>query len=401
MSSLQPVFSFDEEVQRSGTNSMKWDGVNSMLSPEQAAADPLPMWVADMDFKSPQPVIDALVERAQHGIFGYSDIVNKRYIVAVTNWQKRRFGWDVDPDWVVQTSGVITAMKCMFQAFSAPGDSILIQPPVYAHFRDDVVLNGRFPTYAPLIRDGDDYRFDPDLFEAAIQPNTTIFILSNPHNPTGNVWSKEDLQSMGDICERHGILVISDEIHQDLIMNPDVSHTPFASLAEGFAQNSITCTSPSKTFNLPGLQAANVFIPNARLRAEFRRQYDRNVFPLGNVMGAVAAEAAYRHGEPWLEAMLSYVRGNRQHFADGVAALDCGLKVLPSDSLYLVWLDCGSLGLGASELHHHLLTKARLWFDNGEKYGVEGHGYMRANLGCPRKTVELALQRLEKTFAMD
>ncbi|WP_323770601.1 MalY/PatB family protein [Antarctobacter sp.] len=385
---------FDEVIDRRATNSMKWDGGRMLLAPQEAAADPLPMWLADMDFRAPKPVRDALVEAAQNGVFGYPAGATKSYIAAVTGWQQSRFGWEVAPNWVVQTSGIITAIKTILQAFSTPGDSILMQPPVYGHFRDDVLLNGRFPVYAPLTRTEDGYRFDETVFEAAIRPNTKIFILSNPHNPTGNVWTEADLRAMGEICARHGILVIADEIHQDLVMNAACRHIPFASLSHGFAQNSITCTAPSKTFNLPGLQSANLFIPNQRLRDTFKRQYDRNMFPLVNVMGMVAAEAAYTHCASWLDELVAYVRANHLHFATAVGDLGAGLRVLPADSLYLGWMDCRSLGLDAETLNRFMLTEARLWLDKGQKFGAEGHGYMRVNLGCPRATVDEAIKRL-------
>jgi cystathionine beta-lyase len=262
-----------------------------------------------------------------------------------------------------------------------------------------VLLNGRFPVDAPLMRTEDGYRYDEKVFEAAIRPNTKIFILSNPHNPTGNVWSEAELRSMGEICARHGVLVVADEIHQDLIVNPVLKHVPFASLGEDFARNSVTCTAPSKTFNLPGLQSANLFIPDRRLRAEFQRQYDRNMFPLVNVMGMVAAEAAYTHGEPWLEELLAYIRANHAHFSRAVNGLNGGLRVLPADALYLAWMDCRDLGMDAEALNRFMLTKARLWFDKGQKFGAEGHGYMRVNLGCPRATVDEAITRLSRAVA--
>lgn len=396
MKTVATTSCFDEQIDRRKSNSMKWDGVQTMLAPDEAAADPLPMWVADMDFRAPQPVIDSLVEAAQIGVFGYPNGARTSYVESVTGWQRKRFGWEVAPEWVVQTSGIITSIKTIVQAFSAPGDSVLIQPPVYAHFRDDVLLNGRFPVDAPLVRTDDGYRYDEKVFEAAIRPNTKIFILSHPHNPTGNVWSEAQLCSMGEICARHGVLVVADEIHQDLIMNPALRHVPFASLSEDFAQNSITCTAPSKTFNLPGLQSANLFIPNRRLREEFLRQYDRNMFPLVNVMGMVAAEAAYRHGEPWLEELLTYVRANHAHFARAVNGLNGGLRVLPADSLYLAWMDCRDLGMDAEALSSFMLKKARIWLDKGQKFGAEGHGYMRVNLGCPRATVDEAIARLTR-----
>ncbi len=378
---------------------MKWARATGLLAPDEAAADPLPMWVADTDFRAPQAVLDALHEAVDHGVFGYPGGGTDDYLDAVTGWQARRFGWDVPRDWVLPTPGVITSLKLAVQAFSAPGDSVLIQPPVYAHFHDDVLLNGRHLAFAPLERTAEGYRFDPRTFEAAIRPDTKLFILSHPHNPTGNVWSEDELATMGEICARHGVLVISDEIHQDLVINPEKRHVPFASLGEAFAQNSITCTAPSKTFNLPGLQCANVFVPDRRLREELASRYERNMVPLVNVLGMVAAEAAYAHGEPWLEELLAYLRGNHAHFAEAVNSTSSKLRVLPADSLYLAWMDCRELGMDAESLNRFMLTRARLWLDKGQKYGREGHGYMRVNLGCPRATVDEAIRRLTEAIA--
>ncbi|NEB13948.1 pyridoxal phosphate-dependent aminotransferase [Streptomyces coelicoflavus] len=385
---------FDAVVDRTKSNSMKWACAHQLLAPDEAAAEPLPMWVADTDFKAPQAVLDALHEAVDHGVFGYPGGATSAYLDAVTGWQARRFGWEVPHEWVLQTAGIITTLKTAVQAFSAPGDSILIQPPVYAHFHDDVRLNGRHLAYAPLERTEDGYRFDARTFEAAIRPDTKLFILSHPHNPTGNVWTEDELRTMGEICARNGVVVVSDEIHQDLVVNPDRTHIPFASLGPEFARNSITCTAPSKTFNLPGLQSANVFVPDPRLRAELARQYERNVFPLVNVLGMVAAEAAYAHGEPWLEEMLAYLRGNHEHFARTVNGATSKVRVLSADSLYLAWMDCRELGMDAEALDKFMLTKARLWLDKGQKFGAEGHGYMRVNLGCPRSTVDDAIGRL-------
>ncbi|MFF3417461.1 MalY/PatB family protein [Streptomyces sp. NPDC002698] len=385
---------FDVVVDRRNSNSMKWASAHEFLTPEEIAADPLPMWVADTDFKAPQAVIDALHEAVDHGVFGYPGGATDSYLDAVTGWQAKRFGWEVPREWVTQTAGIITTLKTVVQAFSAPGDSVLIQPPVYVHFHEDVLLNGRHLAFAPLQRTDDGYRFDARVFEAAIRPDTKLFILSHPHNPTGNVWTEDELRTMGEICARHDVLVISDEVHQDLVLDPDRRHVPFASLGQEFARNSITCTSPSKTFNLPGLQSANVFVPDPRLRAELERQYDRNVFPLVNVLGMVAAEAAYAHGEPWLEELLTYLRGNHAHFARAVNSATSKVRVLPADSLYLAWMDCRGLGMDAESLDRFMLTRARLWLDKGQKFGAEGHGYMRVNLGCPRSTVDEAVDRL-------
>ncbi|HHH9650080.1 TPA: MalY/PatB family protein [Pseudomonas aeruginosa] len=390
---------FDEVIKRKNTNSMKWDCGHLFLKPDECEADPLPMWVADMDFRSPQPVLDALHEAVSFGVFGYTAGASKSYVEAVVEWQHKRFGWDISREWVMQTSGIITTMKTAIQAFSAPGDSILIQPPVYVHFHEDAAVNGRRLAYAPLDYVGDGYRFDEKKFEAAIQNNTKLFILSNPHNPTGNVWSEDELRAMGEICARHGIIVLSDEIHQDFVLNPAKRHIPFASLGEAFAQNSITCTAPSKTFNIPSLQTANVFVPNRRIREELARQYDRNVYRYVNAMGIIAGEAAYRHGEPWLEEMLAYVRQNQLHFRQEIHAATSKIKVLPTDSLYLSWMDCSGLGMSVDELDKFMLTKARIWLDKGQKFGIEGHGFMRANLGCSRVTVDDAIQRIKTAVA--
>jgi cysteine-S-conjugate beta-lyase len=390
---------FDEVVDRTKSNSMKWSYAAGGLTPDEAAAAPLPMWVADTDFKAPQAVLDALHEAVDHGVFGYAAGASDSYLDAVTGWQARRFGWEVPRDWVLQTAGIITSLKTAIQAFSAPGDSVLIQPPVYHHFHDDVLLNGRHLALAPLERTGDGYEFNARTFEAAIRPDTKLFILSHPHNPTGNVWSVDELTAMGEICARHGVLVISDEVHQDLILNPAKKHVPFASLAPEFARNSITCTAPSKTFNLPGLQCANVFVPDSSLREELARQYARNLYPVGNVLGMVAAEAAYAYGEPWLEELLGYLRGNHAQFAEAVNGATDKVRVLPADSLYLAWMDCRGLGMDAETLNKFLLITARLWLDKGEKFGAEGHGYLRVNLGCPRATVNEAIRRLTTALA--
>lgn len=389
---------FDEVIDRRHTNSVKWAYAAKFLAPDEVAADPLPMWVADMDFRPPQPVIDALQEIVEHGVFGYAD-VKESYVKAVVCWQAKRFGWDISGEWIVQTPGVVTALKTAIQAFSSPGDSILIQPPVYSHFHSDVVLNGRHLAYAPLHRTEDGYRFDEALFEAAIRDDTKLFILSNPHNPTGNVWSADELGVMADICDSRGVLVVSDEIHQDLIINPAKRHHPLASIGHKAARNCIVCTAPSKTFNLPGLQNANVIIPNSRIRNEFMRQFDRNMATTVNIVGMAAAEAAYAHGEAWLEQLLVYLRANHAHFANAVNGTLSKVRVLSADSLYLAWMDCRNLGLDAAALDKFMLTKARLWFDKGQKFGSQGHGYMRINLGCPRSTVDEAICRLTSAIS--
>lgn len=398
---MQPPksYAFTEVIDRRGSNSMKWDRPSPFLTTAQNEADPLPMWVADMDFRSPPEVIDALHEAVSFGIFGYPAGLTKGYLEAVTGWQHRRFGWGVDPTWIVPTPGVITGMKTAIQAFSSEGDSILIQPPVYAHFPGDVLINGRHIAAAPLTLENGRYRFDPVIFEKAIRDNTKIFLLSNPHNPTGNVWSEEELRIMGEICFRHDVLIIADEIHQDFVLSSSLRHIPFASLGPLFAANSITCTSGSKTFNLAGLQCANLIVPNAKLRTEFIRQLDRNQFTLVNSMGMVATEAAYRYGETWLESLLSYIRENQKYFASAINGSGWGLRVHEMDSLYLAWIDCRALGMSADELDDFMLTRGRVWFDSRQKFGIDGEGFLRANLACPRAVIDEALGRLGRVLA--
>ncbi|WP_454688974.1 MalY/PatB family protein [Achromobacter aloeverae] len=389
----KPSFDFDAVVDRSKSNSIKWGAANTLLTPSQAAANPLPMWIADMDFKSPPAVIEALHEAVSHGVYGYPIGLTSSYLDAVTGWQRERFGWDVSHDWVVPIASVIAALKTVVQAFSSPGDSVLIQPPVYVHFHQDVFINGRHVVTAPLRYEGGRYRFDEREFEAAIRDDTKIFILSNPHNPTGNVWSEDELRTMGEICLRHGVLVIADEIHCDFVFEGR-RHTPFASLDPRFADNSITCTSASKTFNLAGLQCGNMFIPNKARRQEILRTIDRNYNTRVNLLGMVATEAAFKHGGPWVDAMRGYVMANQRHFAERINALRAGVKVIEMDSLYLAWMDCRELNMTPAELDDFMLVHGRVWLDMGPKFGEEGHGFMRANLGCSRKTVDQAIDRI-------
>ncbi len=392
-------FDFDTVVDRGSSNSLKWGTAAGAMTPDQARAEPLPMWVADMDFKSPPAVVDALHGAVAHGVFGYPAGPTKGYLEAVTGWQQRRFGWDVPPGWVVPVASVIVALKTIVQAFSQPGDSVLIQPPVYVHFHHDVEINGRQVTTAPLQFDGQRYRFDAKVFEDAIRDNTKIFILSNPHNPTGNVWTEEELRAMGEICLNHGVLVIADEIHCDFVFGAGKKHTPFASLDRRFAHNSITCTSASKTFNLAGLQCGNMFIADKIKRDEVIPTLERYHNARINVLGMVATEAAFTHGADWVDELLAYTAQNQRRFAERINSLDAGVKVIEMESLYLAWIDCRALGMTPEQLEDFMLVKGRVWLDRGPKFGIEGHGFMRANLGCPRQTVDLAIEQISKALA--
>jgi cystathionine beta-lyase len=378
-------FDFDQPIDRRATSSLKWALGKGWLTPAQAAADPLPMWIADMDFRVAPAIQAALRAEVEHGVFGYGGTTDA-YRDAVVTWQAERFGWRPEPGWIVQAPGIVTALSTAIQAFTAPGDHVLVQPPVYFHFQHDVVANGRRVAEAPLTLDGDRYRFDPERFEAAITPTTTLFLLCHPHNPTGNVWTPAELREMAGICARHGVRIVSDEVHQDLVFGGDTPHAPLAAvLDEELARTVITCGSPSKSFNLAGLACAHVIIADDAARATFRAQSERNGIYFVNTLGTAAATAAYRAGGPWLDAMLAYVTENQRRFAAGVATLGTPLRVLPTDALYLAWLDARGLGLPPAELHDRLLRRARLWLEPGDKFGTGGEGYLRVNLACPAR----------------
>ncbi len=392
-------FDFDQHINCHATGSLKWDAFELCLPPEQAAANPLPLWVADMDFQSPPAVIAALKQAVEQRIMGYS-VPTQSCVAAICGWQKKRFNWCVDPDCLVQVSGVVTALNIAIQAFTQSGDSILIQPPVYTHFHKDVQCNDRRVAYAPLqLREGR-YYFDAALFEAAIEPDTKLFILCNPHNPTGNVWSEDDLRQMGEICQRHHIMVVADEIHQDLILNQSKKHIPYASLGAAFANHSIICTAPSKTFNIAGLQVANIFITHPDIRQAFLKQMTKNGLSQVNMLGLVACEAAYTHGEAWLEAALEYIRANRAYLAHEIKTHLPSLSLISADALYLAWLDCRALGMNPEELMRFLTITAQVWLDDGRKFSKEGHGFMRINMACPRATLVEAVERLKKAIAV-
>jgi len=391
------MFDFDHVPDRRVSNSMKWSTGASRLSSSQHAADPLPMWVADMDFRVAEPIVQALHKLVDFGIYGYGSMP-ATFADTVVDWQRRRFDWHAEPHWLVHTPGIVNAINMAIQAFTVPGNYVLIQTPVYVHFHYDVLINGRRLAEAPLAFDGTRYSFDPVSFEAAIKPGTKLFILCHPHNPTGNVWTREELTLMAEICARHGVIVVSDEVHQDLVWQPGLKHIPFASVSQTAAENSLICTAPSKTFNIAGLQCSNIFIPNEHLRTAFRAQCERSGINLINIMGITACEAAYRDCEGWLDALLPYLRGNQELFADMINSANLPIKVIETGALYLAWIDCRKLAQETDDIHDYVIRNARLWLDAGTKFGTGGEGFLRINLACPRAQVEGAAQRLIGMF---
>jgi cystathionine beta-lyase len=387
-------YDFDTIVDRHNSHSLKWCFPEHFLPEDALPCRPLPMWVADMDFRTAPEVIAALHQGAEHGVFGYC-LPTRSCIEAITDWQWRRFGWRVDPDWILQTPGVVTGLAMIVQAFTEPSDKVLVQAPVYGPFRAVPERNGRQWVEAPLVLEGAAYAFDPELFETCIrQHRPKLFILCNPHNPTGNVWSRAELAAMSAICIRHGVLVVADEIHEDLVFDRTLKHITFASLDEASAHNAIVCTAPSKTFNLAGQQVSNLFVPNPQLRETLKRQMECCGISHVNQLGLIACEAAYRHGEPWLEALLNYLAANHARLAEAAGSVLGPIRVTPTGALYLAWLDCRGVAADEAAIVGFFLKEARLWLDNGTKFGTAGAGFMRLNLGCPRRTLEEAIDHL-------
>ncbi|MEK5393312.1 MalY/PatB family protein [Margalitia sp. FSL K6-0131] len=383
-------YNFDEEINRFNTSSVKWDEVDTIFNGENL----LPMWVADMDFKVPEPVIEAIKQRAEHGIFGYT-ARNDSYYEAIINWMQRRHNWKVEKDWICHAPGVVPALGMIVRTFTKPGDKIIIQSPVYYPFTNVVEKNERVIVQNPLKYEDGKYVMDFEDLESKIDHDVKMIIISSPHNPVGRVWKKEELTQLGDICLKHNILVVSDEIHFDLILKGH-SHTPFASISEEFAQNSIICTAPSKTFNLAGLQTSNIIIPNKNIREKFTNTLESLFIGMTSTFGLVATESAYRYGDEWLDQLLVYLQKNLEFLTDYINQNIPELKVIPTEGTYLVWIDCRELGLEAKELEHLMQKEARVALDEGYIFGKSGEGFTRMNIACPRSILEEGLKRIEK-----
>ncbi|MCR5263536.1 MAG: pyridoxal phosphate-dependent aminotransferase [Clostridiales bacterium] len=385
-------FDFDKTVDRRGTDSLKYDFAVQRGRP----ADVLPLWVADMDFQSPPAVREAISGLAVHGIFGYSDTGND-YFEIVADWFRRRFGWKPEAEWLIKTPGVVPSLALAIRAFSEPGDAVLIQPPVYYPFYSVIRDNGRIIAESPLVRDKARYVIDFNDFEDVIvKKNVRLFILCSPHNPVGRVWTREELKTMGDICERHGVTVVSDEIHCDIVY-PGSRHTIFADACPSLVQNCVICTAPSKTFNTAGLQLSNIFIPSPELRSRFRLEIDRFGYSQPNQAGIAACKAAYAGGAEWLSELLVYLDHNRSYIRNFLENEIPQISVTDSEGTYFAWLDCSGLGLSDSELNRLVTEKANLWLDAGRIFGGEsGRGYQRLVYACPRATLENALESLKR-----
>ena len=387
---------FDEVIDRSNTGSIKWDPF--YLKKRFGKEDLLPLWVADMDFRAPQPVIDALVKRAKHGIFGYTGPDPSKYNNSVINWFKRRHNWSLNEDWLVFSPGIVQACTYLIQRFSQPGDKVIIQNPVYYPFASIIENNGRRIVSNQLDLVDCNYRMNyEDFEEKAKDPRTKMLILCSPHNPVGRVWLKDELTKLGDICLENDILVISDEIHCDLIF-PEHKHTVFASISEDFAQHSITCTAGSKTFNLAGFQHSNVIIPNERLRKTFKGQMENNALTTPNVFGALALQVAYDKGEEWLGSLIQVLERNLNFLKTFINNRLPKVSVIEPEGTYLIWLDFRAFGLGHKELEKKILEEANLALDSGYKFGAGGEGFERINIAWPFSILQESLERIAKVF---
>lgn len=416
MVSCMTTYNFDKITNRKGTNCLKYDFAVERGKP----ADVLPLWVADMDFPVSEEISKSLHAAVEHGIYGYTQ-PKDAYYNAVMNWMERKHNWKTKREWIVKTPGVVFALGAAVKAFTDPGDAILIQNPVYYPFTNIIRDNNRkvvdntlvyHPvterTVVPVTTDDASeqqinnvgtvspaYQIDFEDFERKIeQEHVKLFILCNPHNPVGRVWTVEELQKLGEICLRHHVIVVSDEIHNDFVY-PGFEHTVFANVDPRFAEFTLTCTAPSKTFNLAGLQISNIFIPNENLRKAFKTEIDRTGYDEPNALGVVACEAAYRAGEDWLEQLRAYLLKNLNFLRDFLQEKIPQIHLVEPEGTYLVWLDCSELGITGKELDQFIADKAGLWLDGGSMFGPSGAAFQRVNIACPQATLELALNKLK------
>ena len=388
-------YDFNEVIDRRGTDCLKYDFAAAR------GHDPgeLPLWVADMDFRAPPCVLQALSETVGHGIFGYTD-TGADYDAAVTGWFARRFGWQTDPAWIVKTPGVVFALAMAVRAATEPGDAVLIQPPVYYPFYSVIRDNRRKVVENELVYENGRYRIDFEDFERKIADHgVRLFLLCSPHNPVGRVWTREELRRMGGICRRYGVRVVSDEIHCDFAF-PAHPHTPFCAACTELAEQTVVCTAPSKTFNLAGLQISNIFVPGEALRRALEREIRCTGYSQLNQPGLAACRAAYRDGEGWLTEVQTYLRGNLKYLRDFLAAELPWVRLVEPEGTYFAWLDFSGLSLRDRALDELIEKRARLWLDPGHIFrGRDSGSFQRMVLACPRATLARALGRLKQAAA--
>ena len=379
---------FDTMIDRRNTNSVKWDYCRERFGKE----DILPMWVADMDFPSPPEVVAAIKQRADHPVFGYTE-VSGGFNEALVQWLKR-WGWEISTDWLVHTPGVVTSINIAILAYTQPDDKVLIQSPVYYPFYSSVTGNDRQLVINPLKSQGESYIIDFDDLENKLRQGVKMMILCSPHNPVGRVWQKAELTKIAELCVKYRVLLLSDEIHADLIYQGN-THIPIVSISEELALNSVTCISPTKTFNLAGLAESTVIVPNPELRGQFQQTLRKTGAGMLNIFGLAAAEAAYTHGGPWLKELMDYLSTNLETLLDYFSANIPRIKVIKPEGTYLAWLDCRQLGIESGKLKSFFVHQAGVGLNDGTIFGTDGAGFQRINFACPRSLLIEGLQRIE------
>ena len=380
-------YDFDEIISRRNSNSYKWDAVM-----EEGV---LPMWVADMDFRTAPAVVEVLRKRMDHGIFGYTK-VPPIYYDAIINWFTRRHGWQIDRDWIIYTSGVVPALSAIIKALTVPGDRVLVQTPVYNCFFSSIRNNGCEIVANPLVYTNGTYRIDfDDLARKATDPKVKLLLLCNPHNPVGRVWTRAELMCIGEICLRNDVLVVADEIHCELVYSGH-TYIPFASISDDFRNRSVTCTSPSKAFNLAGLQIANIFAADESVRVKIDKAINLNEVCDVNPFGVEALVAAYNDGEEWLEELKCYLSDKYLYMRTFFNKYLPQFPVVKLEGTYLVWVDCSVLNRSSKEIAEILLKAEKLWINEGSMYGEAGEGFIRINIACPRQILIDGLNRLKR-----
>lgn len=385
-------YDFSKQISRQNTASVKWDRNDIVFG----TSDVLPMWVADMDFAPPKEVTAALKDRLEHGIYGYTYVPDTA-TEAMQAWLSKRHHWNIQPSWVLYSPGVVPTIGMAVQTLTKPGDKVLLQSPVYAPFFSMIEKNDRVVVNSPLSLVNGKYEIDFADFEEKLKEGVKLFLLCNPHNPGGRVWSEEELRKIADLCIQYDCLILSDEIHSDLVFKPN-RHIPVASLEENYQDHIVTCVAPSKTFNLAGLQASAIIIPNQSIREAFKETQNRLSINSLNTFGVVGLEAAYRYGEQWLEELLDYLKESTHIAIDYIEKEIPDLTVMKPDGTYLLWIDCRKLGLSDAEIRDKLLKKGKLGLEPGPKYGPGGEGFVRMNIACSRDMLLDGLERLKLAF---
>lgn len=385
-------FDFDTLIERHSTNSVKWDRLNM--------ENVIPLWVADMDFKTAPCIIEVLRKRVEHGVFGYTQVPDS-YYQATIDWFKRRHNWNILPSDIIYTIGVVPAISAIIKALTIPGDKVIIQTPVYNCFFSSIRNNGCEASENSLIYKDNTYFIDfEDLERRAADPKAKLLLLCNPHNPSGRVWNYQELTQIYEICKRHNVTVVSDEIHCELVFPPHV-YIPWGSLSEEIADRSVICTSASKSFNIAGLQIANIVCRNKEMREKIDKAINVNEVCDVNPFGVLATISAYNDGEEWLLELIDYLKGNYEYLVDFFHKYLPDFPVVKLEGTYLVWVDCRKLGIPSGELEEKFIREGGVWLNPGSMYGKDGEGFMRINIACPRSRLEEGLKRIHRVLSTD